>query len=108
MRPNLSALSRQSPEVRIAAVWLQAQERMSRPCRRMHSLADIVSADAGQTITQADLQTAARLLRLPGVYPWFYIDARLTRPTREALQAAPQPVRPRRKAQPARLRRLRK
>lgn len=77
-------------EVRIAAVWLRAQQRTRSRCGTTYALKHLIEATAGRYVSRDDVEDAAKLIGLPGEYPWFRMSARLTLPRLAEFAAIPE------------------
>ena len=71
--------------IRIAMAWLSAQKLTNRCLRRYVQLKHIIEAWAGRYVSQADVEVAAKLLKMRGEYPFYNFDQRLVKPNSERL-----------------------
>lgn len=73
--PNKFGLNHESPDsVRISVEWLSAQRRTSTMPVEMHNLKHLIENWGGRYVSRGDVQVAALLLDIKGIYPSLYLD----------------------------------
>jgi hypothetical protein len=74
--------------IRIAVQWLDAQRRLKSPAvgRGGWPLKHIIESWGGRYVSMNDVEVAATILGLRGIYPYFNISSRLTKPSLSRLE----------------------
>ncbi len=77
--------------IRIAYEWLDAQKKTKKPTKISHALKHIIEKWAERYVSKSDVEVAARMHPdIHGIYPYFNISARLTKPSTDRLKDIPE------------------
>jgi hypothetical protein len=77
--------------IRIAYEWLDAQKKLKSTTKKAYPLKHIIEKWGGRYVSRTDVDAAAELHpEIHGIYPYFNISAKLTKPNIKRLEGIEQ------------------